>query len=189
MWLLYRHNPWVQILFTKALIIAHQRFFMLNSSTHLILLNSQFFIHLLPVLEINKAICGWIPEQEFLLVLPRQSHTHHVMTFRAFARYCCDDGATVSREKSVQAFPPIFLQSCETKSGTESLGSRLLWAYLSEPLVKDTVRLDSHKRPSSTEKPRAPSHVITHYRYVCVTERHTETLHVKKMADLVAISL
>ena len=30
-----------------------------------------------------------------------------------------------SREKSIQAFPPIFLQSCETKSGPESLGSRL----------------------------------------------------------------
>ena len=29
-----------------------------------------------------------------LLSAPRQSHTHHVMTFRAFARYCCDDGAT-----------------------------------------------------------------------------------------------
>ena len=35
-------------------------------------------------------------------------------------------GATVSREKSVQAFPPIFLQSCKTKAGTESLGLRLL---------------------------------------------------------------
>ena len=60
-----------------------------------------------------------------------------------------------------------------------------LWAYLSEPLVKD-----SHKRLtglSSMEKPRAPSYVITHYRYVCVTERYTETLHVKKMADIVAV--
>ena len=61
-----------------------------------------------------------------------------------------------------------------------------LWAYLSEPLVKD-----SHKRPSSTENhnTRAPSHLITHYRYVRVTERYTETLHVKKMADIVAVSL
>ena len=65
-----------------------------------------------------------------------------------------------------------------------------LWAYLSEPLVKD-----SHKRPGSTEKshytaiPRAPSYVITHYRYVRVTGRYTETLHVKKMADLVGVSL
>ena len=41
-----------------------------------------------------------------------------------------------------------------------------LWAYLSEPLVKD-----SHKRLSSTEKPRAPSYVMTRYRYVHVTER------------------
>ena len=43
-----------------------------------------------------------------------------------------------------------------------------LWAYLSEPLVKD-----SHKRLtglSSTEKPQY-RYVITHYRYVCVTER------------------
>ena len=57
-----------------------------------------------------------------------------------------------------------------------------LWAYLSEPLVKD-----SHKCLSLTEIPRAPSHVITHYRYIRVTERYTETLHVKKMADLVAV--
>ena len=35
--------------------------------------------------------------------------------------------------------------------------------------------------------PRAPSYVITHYRYVRVMERYTETLHVKKMADLVAV--
>ena len=59
-----------------------------------------------------------------------------------------------------------------------------LWAYLSEPLIKD-----SHKRSTENTIPRAPSHVITHYRYVRVTERYTETLHVKKMADLVAVSL
>ena len=59
-----------------------------------------------------------------------------------------------------------------------------LWAYLSEPLVKD-----NHKRSAENTIPRAPSHVITHYRYVRVTERYTETLHVKKMADLVAVSL
>ena len=62
-----------------------------------------------------------------------------------------------------------------------------LWAYLSEPLVKD-----NHKCLSLMDKttiPRAPSYVITHYRYVHVTERYTETLHVKKMADLVAVSL
>ena len=58
-----------------------------------------------------------------------------------------------------------------------------LWAYLSEPLVKD-----SRKRSTeNTTIPRAPSHVITHYRYVRVTERYTETLHVKKMADLVTV--
>ena len=34
----------------------------------------------------------------------------------------------------------------------------------------------------------APSHMITHYRYVRVTERYTETLHVNKMADLVAVT-
>ena len=45
-----------------------------------------------------------------------------------------------------------------------------LWAYLSEPLVKD-----SHKRLSR---------LITQYRYVRVTEKYTETWHVKKMADL-----
>ena len=61
-----------------------------------------------------------------------------------------------------------------------------LWAYLSEPLIKD-----SHKHLSSTEKPQyhvlqvTRSHV---YRYIHVTERYTETLHMKKMADLVADS-
>ena len=30
--------------------------------------------------------------------------------------------------------------------------------------------------------------MITHYRYVRVTERYTETLHVKKMADLVSVT-
>ena len=30
----------------------------------------------------------------------------------------------------------------------------------------------------------APSYVITHYHYVRVMERYTETLHVEKMADL-----
>ena len=52
-----------------------------------------------------------------------------------------------------------------------------LWAYL----VKD-----SHKCLKTTI-PCAPSHVITHYRYIRVTERYTETLHVKKMADLVTV--
>ena len=47
---------------------------------------------------------------------------------------------------------------------------------------------DSHKRSTENTIPRAPSHVITHYRYVHVTERYTETLHVKKMADLVSVS-
>ena len=54
----------------------------------------------------------------------------------------------------------------------------------------------SRKGQSQTSKfdgkttiPGAPGHVITHYCYVRVTERYTETLHVKKMADLVAVSL
>ena len=33
----------------------------------------------------------------------------------------------------------------------------------------------------------SPSHMITHYRYVRVTERYMKTLHVKKMADLVVV--
>ena len=37
-----------------------------------------------------------------------------------------------------------------------------LWAYLSEPLVKDS-------------QATIMRHLITHYRYVCVTERYTET--------------
>ena len=31
------------------------------------------------------------------------------------------------------------------------------------------------------------SHMITHYHYVHATERYMETLHVKKMADLVTV--
>ena len=59
-----------------------------------------------------------------------------------------------------------------------------LWPYFSVALVKY-----SDKLLSLTEEtiPCAPSHVITHYRFVCVTERYTETLHVKKMADLVTV--
>ena len=34
-------------------------------------------------------------------------------------------GLDVSPEKSFQAFPPIFLQSCKTKSGMKSLSLRL----------------------------------------------------------------
>jgi len=60
--------------------------------------------------------------------------------------------------------------------------STTLWAYLSEPFVKDC-----HKRLSSTEKPQYCV-LITHYRYVCVTEKYTKTLYVKKMADLVAVA-
>ena len=55
-----------------------------------------------------------------------------------------------------------------------------LWAYLSEPLIRVTnvyVRRKNHKNVRSC-------HLITHYRYVRFTERYTETLHVKKMADL-----
>ena len=32
------------------------------------------------------------------------------------------------------------------------------------------------------------SHLITHYCYVRVMEKYMETLHVKKMADLVAVT-
>ena len=53
----------------------------------------------------------------------------------------------------------------------------------------------AHKRESQTSKlnekkhtTTCSSHLITHYRYVHVTERYTETLQVKKMADLVAVT-
>ena len=59
-----------------------------------------------------------------------------------------------------------------------------LWVYLSEPFVKD-----SHKHLSSTKSHNTAcsSHLITHYRYARVTEKYTETLHVKKVADLVTV--
>ena len=95
----------------NALIIW---FFMLDSSTCTFNsvqdLNSQFNLSSV-VLGVYNAICSSILGQELLGLLP-QSHTHHIMTLWACARYCCDDGATVSRAKSFQAFPPIFLQRC-----------------------------------------------------------------------------
>ena len=57
-------------------------------------------------------------------------------------------------------------------------------------LSQETVTWSqSSKFDEKTTIPRAPSHVITHYRFVRVTERYTETLHMKKIADLVAVSL
>ena len=132
-------NPWVQRLFQKSCNYCPSKIFhaQLFHTFSLLCTGSQLtvFYSSSPVLEINKAICGWILEQDLLLALPRQSHTHHIMTFRAFARYCCDDGATVSREKSFQAFPLICLQSCKTKSGTERLGSKLERACNSQYLL------------------------------------------------------
>ena len=79
------------------------------------------------VLEVHNAICGWILRQEWApLSASLQIYTSHIMTFLAVARYCRDDCASVSCAKNFQAFLPIFLQSCETKSGTKSLGSRLV---------------------------------------------------------------
>ena len=48
-----------------------------------------------------------------------------------------------------------------------------LWAQLSEPLVKDKVRLKNHNTACSKLRDH-------NYRYVRVTERYTETSHVKK---------
>ena len=53
----------------------------------------------------------------------------------------------------------------------------------------------ARKRQSQTSKfdgkatnyTACSSHLITHYHYVRVTEEYTETLHVKKMADLVTV--
>ena len=62
-----------------------------------------------------------------------------------------------------------------------------LWAYLSEPLVRQSQASIRSKFDRKTTILCAPSYVITHYHYIRVTERYTETLHVKKMADLVAV--
>ena len=78
----------------------------------------------------------------------------------------------------------------------------LQWAYLSESLIKD-----SHKCLSSTtdntvhvvhtslsmvrrkSHTACSNHLITQYRYIHVMGKYTETLHVKKMADLVPVTL
>ena len=78
----------------KALIIAHQKVFMLNPFTYFICLvkylNSQVF-DLRRFLRLTWPICSWIQswERTTFRALPRQSHTHHIMMFRAFARYGC----------------------------------------------------------------------------------------------------
>ena len=43
------------------------------------------------------------------------------------------------------------------------------------------------KFDEKTTIPHAPSHVITHFRYVRVTERYMKTLHMHKMTDSVAV--
>ena len=58
-----------------------------------------------------------------------------------------------------------------------------LWAYLSEPFLKN-----GHKRRRESHNTMCSSHLITHYHYIRVTEKYTETLHVKKMADLVTVT-
>ena len=63
----------------------------------------------------------------------RHGHTHHTVTYvSAVCKVLLWQRCHRSREKSLQAFPPIFLQSSETKSRTESLGSRLLKSWESD---------------------------------------------------------
>ena len=59
-----------------------------------------------------------------------------------------------------------------------------LWAYLSAPLVEDSHKCLKFDR--KTHNTGCSNMYI--YCYVHVTERYTETLHVKKIADLVADS-
>ena len=72
------------------------------------------------------------------------------------------------------------------RMATKWYRSITLWAHLSEALIKTVTNMQVWRK-NNTVLP-LPSHVITHYRYVCVTERYTymETLHMKKTADLVA---
>ena len=86
-----------------------------------------------------------------------------------------------------QSQTDLFTYTTVSHCGHTFHGIRYTVGIPSEPLVKD-----SHKHLSSTEKPQYGvfqlmwSHI---YCYVCVTERYTETLHIKKMADLVTVSL
>ena len=93
-------------------------------------LNSQVFDPSLLVLEINTAYM-WL-DSWYILASATKPHPSRYDVSGVCKVYGCDDGATVSREKSFQALPPIFLQSCETKSGTESLGSRLVYRVSDE---------------------------------------------------------
>ena len=143
------------------------------------------------------SLCSQAPQQQCIVLsfpsMRRHGHSHKLTSSHALRYYtvgipfsialhCMHYSITLWAYLS-QTHRPIALH-CMHYGIT-------LWAYLSEPLIKD-----SHKRLSSTEIlnhnttiPCAPSHMITHYRYVRVTERYTETLHVKKMADLVTVSL
>ena len=59
-----------------------------------------------------------------------------------------------------------------------------LWAYLSEPLVKDNVYVQRKNYNTACS-----SHLIAHYRYVHVVEMYTETFHMKKIADLHVVTV
>ena len=60
--------------------------------------------------------------------------------------------------------------------------SIILWAHLSEPLVKES---QMSKFDGKNHNTACSSYLITHYHYVRVMDRYTETLHMKKMASVV----
>ena len=103
----------------------------------------------------------------------------------------------VTSVKSVQMLEALMLAicvrfcSCLCKACSCSVSKALLPALRTSSLSFLTNSSSDSKafqlfiaKVSVRRKPHAPSYVITHYRYVRVTERYTETLHVKKMADL-----
>ena len=55
----------------------------------------------------------------------KPSHTHHVMTLLAFARYCCDDSAT-DHVRNPSRLPSDFSPKLRDKIRNGKLGSRLL---------------------------------------------------------------
>ena len=83
----------------------------------------------------------------FLSSMRRHGHSHKLISSRAPQYY------TPSAHTFLRRIDLLHSIACTTVLP--------LWAYLSEPLVKD-----SHKRSTENTIPCAPSHVITHYHYV-----------------------
>ena len=135
-------------------VVASQNIFLRSLGVHTSTMNKGFFVvHKLQYFDktVTTKISSWLlyvatlgeqrahtPSNSIALDLvltlassslrPSAIHTNNNIPCDKLPSRMIDwcHSATISHEKSFQAFPLIFLQSCKTKSGTESLGLRLV---------------------------------------------------------------